>query len=192
MSISRNGLECTITPGSGRSDSMRIAPARTVPRDKARAQQLEMVEAVEQRQHEPRRRAARGAAQRRGRRPWSRRSARRSARSLALSARGCASKSPSSTLRTRRPRSLISAAVASRARIVTSLPARHSAPATKPPTPPGPSTAIFTTPAPAAPRGSSRPPDRARLWPRAAPARTPPGAGAHTRRGDRARPRGGG
>src|SRR4051794_9938516 len=58
--------------------------------------------------------------------------------------RGCAVKSPSRTLRTRRPPAAsIASALCVRARSVTSVPLRASAAARKPPTPPGPST---TTP----------------------------------------------
>src|SRR5256885_1073535 len=49
--------------------------------------------------------------------------------------------SPSLTLSTRMPSRAISSAVSSRATTVTGMPARSNAPATKPPTPPGPSIA---------------------------------------------------
>ena len=102
------------------------------------AQQRHVVEAVEQRHDEAGLGSRFARAPRPARSPWSRRSARRPAASSTGTARGRATKSPSRTLRTSMPCASISAAVDSRATTVTCSPARASAAAMKPPTPPGP------------------------------------------------------
>ena len=146
MLTSRNGLVCTTTPGSGRSASTRIEPASTVSGGEAPAQHREVVEPVEQRQHERRARPRCARAPRRARRPWSRRSARPRARRSRATARGRATKLAERDAAARAmPRSAIARAVASRATTITSWPApvERAAPAARRRRP-GPSTAIFT------------------------------------------------
>ena len=193
---------CTITPGSGRSASTRIAPASTVSAAEAPAQHREVVEPVEQRQHEPRARHPRDPLQRllAGPWPWSPRSARRPAPPASRARAGARRNHPGARC-SRADRARRSAARSARARSRSrALPARPSAPASRPPTPPGPSTANFIAGAvDQHPRGSSRTHagihDSARVDRGLRPAqrrRTAPGAGGHTRAGGRARPRGGG
>ena len=53
MSTRAPGLVCTITPGDGRSDSIRMTAAATRSAPKRAAQHVEVLEPVEQRDHQP-------------------------------------------------------------------------------------------------------------------------------------------
>ena len=186
--------------GKGSCERRRRAPAcrprressqRAPIRREALAQHGDVVEPVEQRQHD--RRLDGDALQRRPKPAalvatisastgsWS-----------STTARGWATKSPNITLCTRTPCAAITAAVAPARTTTTSMPARSSAPANSPPTPPGPSTATLMRPDRSARPGSLCPPGRPRPWRRAARRRRDPAAGGHTTAGDRARRRGGG
>ena len=126
MSTSRNGLVCTTTPGCGPVglDADRAGEHRVGA--EALAQHGDVIEPVEQRQHQLR---LRRDPLQRGLQPGGLGGDDQHVDRLlagARRARGWATNSPKLTLSTRRPRSEITAAVASRATTTTGVPARSS------------------------------------------------------------------
>jgi hypothetical protein len=139
-STRHDGLVCTITPVRGRSDSIRITPAatRSAPnRARSSSRWSSPLSSGTTSCGTARTRCIASA------KPVAFVATNRKCTSSSSSgtARGRAVNSPSTALRTTSPRSAIATAVAGRATTVTSSPARARAPATKPPTPPAPSTA---------------------------------------------------
>ncbi len=144
MSIRAPGLEWTITPGRGRSDSIRITAATTRSGPKRARSVARCSTPLSSGTTSGGRGSPPGPAHRRAPPPWWRRSGSRRSPPTGRRLGTGASNSPSSGLVTRRPPavtrppSAVGRSASHRSR------AWARAPATKPPTPPGPSTAILS------------------------------------------------